>query len=142
MDDSGTIAGIVPLATIPIYASPLLLQPVYRKLHGAVSQIYYRNNRCVVIQWQSLHPSAITQGAHCHASHPGFLARGTEERYNASEIKAVIEFLQNVWQMNPSLVARPVARPPYLDLAKDYLQIDADVLLAIVLLDGGSGAPE
>jgi hypothetical protein len=143
MDEWGKIAGIVAIATIPIYASPLLLQPAFRKIHEVASQIYYRNNRCQAIQWQDLHPGCIKPFALRHAastasSDHGIAAETTKEHDEDSNIKVIIEFLQNVWQTKP----RPVARPPYLDVAKNYIRLDADVLLAMVLLDGGSGAPD
>ncbi|KAN0110996.1 hypothetical protein V8E51_007383 [Hyaloscypha variabilis] len=144
MDDWGKIAGIVAIVTIPLYASPLLVQPALRKIHDVASHIYYRNNRCQAIQWQHLHPGpikpfALRRAVSTTARDGAIEAERTEEQdQDYPHIKAIVEFLQNVWQTTP----RPIARPPYLHVAKNFIRLDADVLLVMVLLDGGSGAPQ
>ncbi|KAH7165370.1 hypothetical protein EDB81DRAFT_779078 [Dactylonectria macrodidyma] len=141
IEDWGKVNAITALVTIPIFASSLLLQPLFQKARDAVVRAYHRGNRCEAIQWRDISPNPVRTQLQRQTTSTSTSSRVLEAGNGADDgkspkIKALAQFLHDIWQVDP----RPVPRPSYLDISKEYLRLDADVLLAIVLLDGGSGS--
>ncbi|KAF4496061.1 hypothetical protein FAGAP_7802 [Fusarium agapanthi] len=129
MDEWGRVAAITALVTIPIYASAFLLQPFFQKVKDTLLRLYLWNRTCEAIQWSHILQRPIQ--TQWYSLEVGNQSADTQSPKN----KSLIRFLYNVWQVKST----PAVRPAYLDMSKDYLLLDADVLLGVVLLLGCSG---
>ena len=132
--DWNQVAAIVTICMILPYALPFIFKPLYQFLLG----VFYRGSRCDAIAWNDLHGRAIRLASQLQESPSAGSERsllGLRTRVAAesrdSAVASVAEFFQTVWRAK----ARRVARPAYLDVKKDYLRIDADVLMAAIFLD-------
>ncbi|KAF4446858.1 hypothetical protein F53441_9562 [Fusarium austroafricanum] len=125
MDDWGRISAITALVTVPIYASSFLLQPVFQKVKETAVGIYHWRKKCEAIRWEGIPHGPI----HTLSFWDRFSAQSPRN-------EALTWFLYRAWQVKP----KPVLRPPYLDVSKEYFLLDADVLLTVVFLAESSGS--
>lgn len=137
----GQVSAVVAMGTIPIFASSLLVQPFFQKMRETAVRAYYRNNRCEAIEWSDMSHNPIRTRLQQQAPSPTttsgrVLEAGDVNDGEITKNMVLAQFLHDVWRVVP----QPVPLPSYLNVAKEYLRLDADVLLAVLLLGGGSGS--
>ncbi|KAK3361653.1 hypothetical protein B0T24DRAFT_691576, partial [Lasiosphaeria ovina] len=130
MEDWGKISAIMAIVALSVNILPLILGPLLRKIFLKLQQLFYRGYRCDAIFWDDLHDRGLNhvptlQTATSATSELGLIA-------TRPQIPNLVAFFDKVWRAKP----QPVARPSYLAPDKNYLRVDADALVAALLVDG------
>ncbi|KAK0710036.1 hypothetical protein B0T26DRAFT_430871 [Lasiosphaeria miniovina] len=131
MEDWGKLSAIIAIVTLSVNIFPLILVPLFRNIFLKLQQLVYRGYyRCEAIGWDGLHDRGLShvptlQAATSATSELDLVA-------TRPQIPNLVAFFDKVWRAKP----QPVARPSYLAPDKNYLRVDADALVAALLVDG------
>ena len=142
VDDWGKVAAIVAIVTIPVFASPLLLQPLFAYARRYIRRLLSRWLCCDALPFEIVEDdqAPFLQPPAPFRWFPPTVSR-TTSRFSlaatSSNNDTIISLFNRAWAVHP----RQVDRPEYLPLGRRYLRMDADGLMAALMLLKFDAAP-